>query len=38
MRAEWKRSLTESNVESPAMPIEPPMFLIVLKIAQAEPG
>jgi hypothetical protein len=35
MRFEWKRSLTESSVESPAIPIDPPMLRIMLKSADA---
>ena len=37
IRSEWNRSLTDSSVDSPAIPIDPPILRIMLKSAEAAP-
>ena len=37
MRSEWNRSLTESSVDRPAIPIDPPILRIMLKSDDAAP-
>ena len=37
IRSEWNRSLTDSSVDNPAIPIDPPILRIMLKRAEAAP-